>query len=88
MAKFSELCEKDDLYICDKCHGTFKAREVTLKPTGQNFKICTPGYHIMVVEKDGTIAGKQSFNKGDRSLACPHCGYDHPNGFDLVKNLK
>jgi len=80
-----ELIETDKgLYECDDCKSTFTAEEIKLVDPADNFKILTPGFHFMCVEKDGTICGKADPKKedGDKLLSCPKCGYIHFTGFN------
>jgi len=89
--KLTELIETDkDLYECDNCKSAFTAEEIKLVDPADNFKILTPGFHFMCVEKDGTICGKSDPKKedGDKLLSCPKCDQVHINGFNKSKKEK
>jgi len=88
MAKFIEFIEKDDLYECDSCKKTFKAKEIKLQEAADNIELLTPMMPIMFIDKDGVIVGDSkgpSKEKGDQTLACPHCNMTHLFGFNIVK---
>jgi len=84
----TELIETDKgLYECDNCKSTFTPAEIKLIDPADNFKILTPGFTIMCVEKDKTICGKADPKKedGDKLLSCPSCDQVHFDGFNKKK---
>jgi len=83
MATFDELCKEETIYKCDKCPGTFKAKDIKLEKASTNIEILTPMSPLMFISKDGKIKGGNiSAEEGDRIMLCPHCGNSHIFGFD------
>ena len=85
MAKFIEIIEKDDLYECNNCKKTFKAKEIKLQEAADNIELLTPMMPIIFIGKDGVIVKGPSKEKSDQTLACPHCSMTHLFGFNMVK---
>lgn len=85
MATFKEICETDNMYKCDHCHKTFKAKDIKLEEAPTNIHILTPISSFKFIDKNGIIkGGGTGADEGDRVLVCPYCNEAHPFGMDLV----
>ena len=86
MATLQDIWDKDDLYQCDECKETLKAREVKLVDAATNITMLTPPMPPVLVDKDDVIrAGGIKAEEGDRVLSCPHCNAIHLFGFNTYK---